>query len=323
MIEKPVPQTAHEIDAAAADWAARADRGLSPDDAQTLEAWLAGDVRRVGAYAKARAVMLYTDRAQALGRTYDPEAFRAANTPARPSRRLVIGGTAAAAVAAAVFGVGMRLKPVVYSTRRGEVRVISLQDGSIITLNTASKVAVSYSNRQRDVKLVEGEALFDVAHDKARPFVVAAGDTHVRAVGTSFTVSHIGATPVQVLVREGVVEVNRAKLAAPVRAAANTRVLAPIQAVSVESAAVPAAEVGRALAWREGRIAFEGETLAQAALQFSRYSDIRIVIADSATANEEITGLFQANDPVGFAQAVATSLDLKTQVGAGEVRISR
>lgn len=323
MNAKPVPQTAHEIDAAAADWAARADRGLSPEEAQTLEAWLAGDIRRVGAYAKARAVMLYTDRAQALGRTYDPEAFRAAGAPARPSRRLLIGGTAAAAVAAAVFGVGLRLKPVVYSTRRGEVRVISLQDGSVITLNTASKVAVSYSERRRDVKLVAGEALFDVAHDQSRPFVVAAGDTQVRAVGTSFTVSHIGATPVRVLVREGVVEVNRPKLAAPVRAAANTRVLAPIQAISVESAAVPAAEVGRALAWREGRIAFEGETLAQAAEQFSRYSDIRIVIADAGTANEEITGLFQANDPVGFAQAVATSLDLKTQVGAGEVRISR
>lgn len=324
MTAKTMPQTAQEIDAAAADWAARADRGLSSDEAASLDAWLAGDVRRVGAYAKARAVMLYAERAQALGKGYDPARFGPANDAGRkPTRRLLIGGGVAAAAAAVAVGVGLQLRPTIYATRRGEVRVVPLQDGSVITLNTASKVAVSFSERRRDIKLVEGEALFDVAKDAQRPFVVAAGDTRVRAVGTSFTVRRLGAAPVQVLVREGVVEVERRAQPRPVRAAANTRVIAAPKALSVEAAAVEAAEVGRALAWREGRIAFEGETLAQAADQFSRYSDTRIVIADPATAREEITGLFQANDPVGFAQAVASSLDLRTEVGAGEVRILR
>jgi transmembrane sensor len=81
-------------------------------------------------------------------------------------------------------------------------------------------------------------------------------------------------------------------------------------------------DMRRELAWREGRIALEGETLAHAATVFARYSEIRIVV-DPAVRNEEITGLFAANDPVSFARAAAASLDLQAQVGQGEVRISR
>ena len=82
-------------------------------------------------------------------------------------------------------------------------------------------------------------------------------------------------------------------------------------------------EVTRELAWKAGRIAFEGETLADAAQAFERYSDTRIIIQDPSIGREEITGLFASNDPVGFARAAALSLDLKATVGPNEVRISR
>ena len=94
-----------------------------------------------------------------------------------------------------------------FSTGKGETKVVALKDGSVVTLNTASEIRVNYSDAVRAVELVRGEALFDVAKNKARPFVVAAGDTSVRVVGTSFTVRHFDAAPVQVLVREGIVEV--------------------------------------------------------------------------------------------------------------------
>lgn len=322
-------QTSHEIDDEAAAWAARVDHApLTAQDDQALSAWLEGDVRRVGAYAKARAVALHSERARALGPGFDPKRFETGPmASAAPSRRRLLwmsGGAVAAGVAGLATLAVLKAGPVQFNTRKGEVRVVPLADGSVMTLNTASKVMVDYSRDRRDIRLIRGEVLFDVAKDPARPFLVAAGDTSVRAVGTSFTVRRLADRPLQVLVREGVVEVRRRSAAAakPVRVAANTRVLAggggPAAATAVQ-----AAEVARELSWREGRIAFEGETLSQAAAEFSRYSDTRIVIDDPMIARQQITGLFQANDPVGFARAVATSLDLRAQVGADEVRLYR
>jgi transmembrane sensor len=86
---------------------------------------------------------------------------------------------------------------------------------------------------------------------------------------------------------------------------------------------VPAAQLQRRLAWQDGHIAFEGETLAAAAAEFARYSDTRIVIEDPALAKEEIAGLFKATDPVGFAQTIALSLNARASVGEGEVRLTR
>ena len=77
------------------------------------------------------------------------------------------------------------------------------------------------------------------------------------------------------------------------------------------------------MAWQNGQIAFEGETLAQAAAEFARYSDTRIVIDDPALAKEEIAGLFKATDPVGFAQTIAISLNAHARIGEGEVRLTR
>lgn len=324
-------ETAQEIDFAAADWAARVDRGLSADEERALDAWLADDPRRVGAYGKVRAVALNSERARALGPQFDPANFRTEQEGTSISRRRMLFA-GAGAIAAGIGGLvavslGFNARGVRYDTRLGEVKVTPLADGSVMTLNTASRVMVSFTEQERTIRLLEGEALFDVAKDRFRPFVVEAGDTRVRAVGTSFTVRRLADAPVQVMVREGVVEVNRrgqAAVAKPVRLTANTRAIASDSpAKPVSAALVAPTEIRRELAWREGRIAFEGETLRQAAEQFARYSDTRIVIDDPAIAREEITGLFQANDPVGFAQAVATSFNLRAEVGAGEVRLRR
>ena len=318
-------ETAKEIDAAAADWAARVDRGvLSAPEEKELEAWLAADPRRAGAFARARAVSLYSERARALGPQFDPGKFAA--RPAASRRQFLWGGAAAAAMGGVMTaGLVFATRGQAYATKRGEMRVVPLSDGSVISLNTESRIRVVFSAAQRLIHLDAGEALFDVAKDKARPFVVQAGDTVVSAVGTSFIVQKLVGSPVQVLVREGLVDVREAT-AAPVRLGANMRATAveetgplkPILAVAVQPT-----EVDRVLAWREGRIAFEGETLAQAVVELQRYSDTRIVIDDPSIAKEEITGLFQANDPVGFAQAVAASFGLHADVGEKQVRIHR
>jgi transmembrane sensor len=319
-------RTSQEIDDAAAEWAARVDRGaLTAEEESALETWLAGDSRHLGAYAKARAVSVRTERARALGPAFDPAVFAPPQQPTLSRRRVLsIAGVAAAGAAAITLGIVLQLGGRQFSTSLGETRVVSLEDGSVITLNTASRVVVKYTDERRHVELLQGEALFDVAKNPTRPFVVAASDTEVRAVGTSFTIKWLHDKPMQVLVREGLVEVKRTRMpGAPiVRVAANSRVVAPEHS-DTATHPVPPAEVSRELAWRVGRIAFQGETLQEAAEMFARYSETRIVIDDPRIANETITGLFVSNDPVGFSKAVAISLNLHAQVGSGQVRLSR
>jgi transmembrane sensor len=314
------------IDAQAAEWAARVDNGpLSAEEQGSLDAWLSADSRRLGAYAKARAVFAHVQRAKALGANYEAGEFAAprAKAPTGLSRRqLWMGGTAAAATVALTAGVGLQLGRGV-RTKRGEVRLVPLPDGSSMTLNTASRATIDFSKTERRVHLIEGEALFDVAKDAGRPFLVTAADTQVRAIGTSFVVQCLGNQPVQVLVREGVVEVNReaASAQAPVRVAANTRAVAAADG-AVEASAVAPAVVSRELVWREGLLAFEDMPLTQAVAQFSRYSDTQIVV-DPVLAEETVTGLYKANDPAGFAEAVAAALDVHADASGSTVRLYR
>ncbi|HEY4077826.1 MAG TPA: FecR domain-containing protein [Rhizomicrobium sp.] len=317
-------KTAREIDAEAAGWAARADHGsLSAEQEQAFQAWVAQDARCLGAFGRMRALALATEKARALGPDFNPADF----APSHSRRHMLrVGGAiAATALLGAVGGWQLSRRQGRFRTGKGEVKVIALQDGSVVTLNTTSEIRVRFSDQQRSVELVRGEALFDVAKNRARPFVVAAGDTSVRVVGTSFSVRHIDTAPVQVLVREGVVEVFKPTQneTVPLRISANTRAVAPADNADIAARPVPAAELHREMAWQAGQLAFEGQTLTEAAAEFSRYSDTRIVIEDSDLANEEIAGLFRANDPVGFAETIAVSLNARAEIGEGEVRLSR
>jgi transmembrane sensor len=92
---------------------------------------------------------------------------------------------------------------------------------------------------------------------------------------------------------------------------------------TIDAHPVAKAQLHRELAWQDGRIAFEGQTLAQAVKEFARYSDTKIVIDDPELAKEEIAGLFKANDPVGFAETIAMSLNAHTHIDEGEVRLTR
>lgn len=315
-------ETSGAIDDTAAQWAAKVDRGpLSDQEQSALDAWLDADPRRLGAYARARAIDLQLDQARTFGA--DLAQFKDHEGPA-PSRRGLIGLGVSAAAGVGVGAVLLRDKlkpPADYRTQKGEIRVVPLADGSDLTLNTASEVTVRYSDAQRDITLLNGEALFNVATNPERPFVVQVDDMRVRAVGTSFTVGRRDDGSLRVLVREGVVEVTRTQENhPPVRLVANTKLIANAGA-ALQAAAVPPAEVTRDLAWREGMIAFENTSLAEAAAEFARFSDTRIVIEDPEVSTRKVSGLFSANNPVGFANAVALSLDLAIATDARQVRL--
>jgi len=316
-------QKTQEIDSLAASWATRRDLGtLSPAEEAEFQDWLAADKRHLGAYGRAEAVLFRLDRLNVA--SLDGGASENIPPPYWNRRRLVLAGSAAASVAAAI-GVALHLPESVrestFSTAIGQIREVVLADGSVVILNTDTKIRVRFTDEVRDIGLLRGEAQFDVAKNKKRPFIVSAGDTRVRAVGTSFTVSMLPKKPVRVLVKEGVVELQRADAAAaiPVRASANIQAIAPIGAPFV-TLAVPEEKLARDLAWQQGRIALDNQRLEDAAEEFARYSEVRIVVAP-AVSDRTVTGLFASNDPVAFARAAAGVLKLRVEVRGSEVRI--
>ncbi|HKU54117.1 MAG TPA: FecR domain-containing protein [Rhizomicrobium sp.] len=314
-----------EIDNQAADWAVRRDlREQSAEEEAKFEAWLAADSRHLGAYGRAEAVLCRLERLN-----------RAASEPSENegpagriwNRRHAIMAGGAAASLLAIFGIAFRFgnnaQQEMFATEIGQMKEIVLKDGSIVSLNTDTRIQVQFTKDIRNIRILNGEALFDVAKNKSRPFIVTAGDTQVRAVGTSFSVSMLPQRPVEVWVKEGVVELHRSDAALPmrkpIRAKANIKAVAPAGAPIVT---VPVAEekLARNLAWQSGRIALDDQSLEDAAKEFSRYSEVRITV-DPAISSKTVTGLFASNDPIGFAKAAAGVLKLQWEVRDNEVRI--
>ena len=328
-------KTSRDIDQAASDWTARLDRGpLSVEAEEAFQAWLSGDPRSKGALLRAQALSLISESAQALGPNFDPTAFAA---PKRApsiglSRRhaLIWTGSGAAAASLVALGVGMPAAGAVISTKRGEIRLAPLKDGSTVLLNTQSSVRVKYDEGERCVTLLKGEAYFSVARDEKRPFIVEVSGCRLRTEQAGFRVRKLDQDPVDVLVNQGQVDVlprNQTASADILALQANTRVILsdPADGRSAVQHPHPIAPdvVTRELAWREGKLAFEGESLKQAADTFARYSGTRIQIRDPGLAREPVTGLFAANDPVGFSRAIARVFDAKLEREGDDVVLTR
>ncbi|MCS4233728.1 FecR domain-containing protein [Stenotrophomonas sp. BIGb0135] len=310
----------NRIDDEAARWVAREDRGpLPPEELAERDRWLASDRRHFGAYARAHAVYARTGRARALGSADRVPAARPV-AGSRPRLQWAMG--LAASLCLLVLGVHPHTDAGdYYVAAKGEIRRVPLADGSAVTLDSGAAVRVHYTDKRRELSLLRGEALFDVAKNRARPFVVVARDTAVTAVGTSFSVSlnEQRTRGVEVLVREGIVDVANASGAiAPTRLLANHRALANrTHGIRIES--VGHDDLDQQLAWREGMLSFNGDTLSVAAAQFLRYSDVRIMIDDPLVGSRRIVGLYSANDPIGFARSVALSLGLDVEQNGNDV----
>jgi transmembrane sensor len=324
-------QSNKAISKLAAQWAAKVASGnLTAGEQENLASWLAADARHLGAYARANAALALLDRFRGIDadalRTPAPETLQDSLTSqAWTRRRLIWTGAAASLLSAGVAGALLwraRL-PAEFATQLGETRVVTLSDGSVVTLNTATRISVRYTEAWRKIRIEQGEALFKVAKNRQRPFIVEAADTEVRAVGTRFAVRVLPRRSIQILVEEGVVEV-----ACPDKPAVRTvRAIAETQAVvqakaPIVTRAVPRAAAARSLAWQFGQIAFENEKLEDAAKEFARYSNTRIIVAPTVT-DLTVTGMFPSNDPVGFAKAAAAALQIRVEVGTDGVYLVR
>ena len=329
---------------AAAGWVVRADNGpLSDDEQREFDAWLESDVRNMGAYVRALAVFQHAQRAHALGPHFNPDAFAATFRGARRSdreatgatdladstatgtafrygRRALLGLGVVALVGLSMFGGNRPAMARTFRTGRGEIRLISLEDGTSLTLDTASEVRVLYDDTQRWAELVEGKALFSVAPELGRPLVVRAGPALLRATDTSFSVRRVGRAPVELLVRDGFLDIGT-QSSSSIRAGANSRIVVPLSG-AIETRTLTPTQVTAELSWQKGMLVFEDTPLPQAADEFARYTGPLIHI-DPAIASETVTGLFPASEPLSFAHAAAESLGLEAQIAADGVVLRR
>jgi transmembrane sensor len=225
---------------------------------------------------------------------------------ARPARPRVWLQVAACVLLAFASGWYFLSRPQEFQTKFGEQRSVTLADGSRITLNTASKVEVDLRRDGRRIRLLEGEALFEVAHDPKRPFDVRVGDVNLRAVGTQFDVD-LRLTSTTVTVVDGRVAVDvgvSAGSGVGAGPAAARQVLEAADRLVIRQSRPGVTQHGinvtAALSWTNHQLVFEKRPLGEVAEEFNRYNRQRIVIDDPGLRLQEVTGVFQSNDPSSF-----------------------
>jgi transmembrane sensor len=217
-----------------------------------------------------------------------------------------------AAVALAGFlAAGIYLWPDgdLYVTGIGEYRQVVLADGSRVRLNTATTLRVSLDKARREVEIQTGEALFEVAKDPGRPFVVGAGEHQVRALGTVFTVRRLPSAlnGLAVTLLEGKVEVSTVQQTSD---SPSPVVLQPGQRLELTGArATPRLDrppVDYATAWTRQEVALDDVSLPEAIAEMNRYGRRQILLQqDPRLASLRVSGVYRAGDNEGFAQAVA------------------
>ncbi|ESQ92685.1 FecR family protein [Asticcacaulis benevestitus] len=301
-------ETSEQIEQAASVWAVK-ERPLSQADETALRDWLAGDPRRRGALLRAEAGWSALSRAKALGTcSGDRGAAPLTKTSPLSRRHFMMAGAGAGGLAAAgLAGVLIVRHQAETGTRMGEIRRLPMSDGSIAAINTESSIKVDMTDTQRRIELVKGEVWFKVAKNKQRPFVVTAGVARVQAVGTAFSVKRRDGGA-EILVTEGTVKawMDGADQTAVLLHAGDRTFIGDKASPKIDHA--PEA-IDSELAWREGQIALNGKTLAEAAAEYNRYNQIKIVIEDSSLADERLLGRFSTDDPDAFSGAVAQAFN--------------
>jgi transmembrane sensor len=320
------------INEQALDWMARqAAAPLTAAEQAELAAWCEADARHLGALARAQVIEYAVSRpeVQEQVRVALPGAqlarepvrqVRGKRGDAANQRRYWLGMAVAASVA--VLAV-MALNPlgtetIVINTAHGEIRNTTLADQSVATANSDSLLEVRYDRGSRRVALRQGEAWFSVAKDPQRPFIVEAGNVQVRAVGTAFSVRLHGANA-DVVVTEGTVQVS-GKAGQALALSAGQQAEVP-QAEGVARLVSDPEAVRRKLAWREGKLMFKRETLAQAAADFNRYNQRQIVIADERVRDRPLLGQYPIHAPEQFARDMGLMMKVPVSITPEQIRI--
>jgi len=324
--EFPDPVRAREQ---AADWISRASRGLSAEERAELNRWRAspGNAR---ALEQLSTMWSQMDVLRELAHVFpEPPRQQPVARPRWQAWRPALAAALVLATVAAGFALQRHLastRPLVaaraasseFTTAVGEQRNVSLPDGSMLAINTASQVqVVSLGTDSRELRLVRGEAHFTVAHDASRPFRVNAAGHVVQALGTAFDVRLLPGGGLEVIVTDGHVKL----------LSGNGAVGDLLKSQYMRIAGDGSSKVGRLddeavasrLAWRNGMLVFDGETLADALAEFSRYTSERFVITDPRLQGLRIGGYFAAGDATALREALRANFRIDSRRGADGV----
>lgn len=233
--------------------------------------------------------------------------------PTRRERRPLLRYAVAASVLAVALGLGLfsglnhpdgyRAE---FSTALGERKHVALPDGSVIDLNSRSRLQVRYEQDRRLIELTEGEAMFSVEHDSARPFVVEAGSGKVTVTGTRFDVRR-DLTQTRVAVEQGTVKVQG-------RAASDNEFISLTAGLGThvdaqgKVAAAYAVNPAELTAWRGGKLVFNNASLSEVAAEVSRYRDKPLTVANPAVAGLRLTSVFKSDNTDALLKALPSIL---------------
>ncbi|EJL38236.1 Fe2+-dicitrate sensor, membrane component [Caulobacter sp. AP07] len=289
---------------------------VTEDDWRAFDAWLTASPAHALAYDQAQAFDQRLDLdARLVERAPSVTATASTNVIAlRPTRRVWLwsagSAIAAAFVAGAVLLPGSGLlggRETRYVTGVGERRTIALEDGTRIELNAASRLTVRFERNARHVRMDDAQAFFDVAKDSRRPFLIEAGDTQVRVVGTRFDVRHRDGQ-VAVAVQRGLVEVRPAS-AAPVR-------LRPGQGLShvegQDDARVATVPVDEVTGWRQGRLIYRDRPLSEIVGDLNRLFPRPVKLADARAADMRLSGVLIVDEQDAMVGRLSHLLPVRT-----------
>lgn len=225
----------------------------------------------------------------------------------RRPRRLVVGGAVAAIAACLmlVFGPSLLLGlQASYMTSTAEIRSLRLDDGSVVRLAPQSAIDVAFAPAERHIRLLQGEAFFEVVPDASRPFTVESGSVRTTVVGTRFDVRR-APDGIDVTVRDGIVRVSDDDATPPVseRLVAGNHVKVGEGGRVVRTTRSP----DETAAWLRGEIVANDQTVADVVDELRRYHRGTIIVADGALARERITGVYKLADPPTALRAVASA----------------
>ena len=304
------------IEAQASRLLARLYSDPTPEDESDICVWIESDPRHAVAFARAEAAWEAAERLKSAAAdvTLPPLAqIVSEEQQRRLSRNIMI----AAAVAVLFFLVAAIVTVRTFSgidryqTDIGEWRDIALDDGSTLHLNSDSEAEVRFTANGRKVRIVKGEASFDVAHDKTRPFDVEARSAVIRAVGTAFNV-RMRPSIVELTVTQGAVTVHSGGSAAQKVAAGGGAVIQPR---TIALTRLGPKLIDQRIAWREQMVELDGETIDQAAGEFNRYRAAPILIGDTRVSALRIGGRFRTSDSREFLSALQVSLPIRVVHG--------
>lgn len=344
----PAPFSQKQIEATAADWLARRDRGLTAAEQDEFLQWRGADPRHAAALARHERTLQHMMRLGSWEPLVDqdpnPDLFA---SPRRRTlwRRLALPLSLAVAAAAALLLYNRAPPAPVALAPDSTSRYLrvnerqALTDGSLVELKDGSRIEVHYSATERRVNLIGGEAHFTVTKNPERPFVVAVEGVAIRAVGTAFNV-RLDPAEVDVLVTEGRVEVTGARAASPPAGPAATpppaatvdagqRTLVPVErpAPQLEVSAVTSAQMQAALAWQQPRLQFLETPLGEAVAEFNRHAARRqaprLVLGHPSLAHLPIGGTFRIDNVRGFVRLLEITLQIRAEERGAEIVLTR